>query len=190
MSFPSIPHSGTMAHHPTGETVEILGLNQATNGCSCPDHENCGSVVKPDVVVRLRKVQVIIQGKEESAIAAYWVTDGIDTCRVGFLPKHCVRHWTLYEGRLAQVTEMYKDNTSPHKRKQDYKNMGCCMAALISPCLNIPLGRTRPASDYETNKTIHQTKVTKSADVVFRRQHQKSMRKKVMKREQQKKRNQ
>ena len=47
------PYSGTMAHHPTGETVEILGLNQATNGRSCPDHENCGSVVKPDVVVRL-----------------------------------------------------------------------------------------------------------------------------------------
>ena len=89
-----------MAHHPTGETMEILGLNQATNGCSCPDHENCGSVVKPDVVVCLRKVQVTIQGKEESAIAAYWVTDGIDSCCVGFLPKHCVRHWTLYEGRL------------------------------------------------------------------------------------------
>ena len=83
-----------MAHHPTGETVEILGLNPATNGRSCPDHDNCGSVVKPDVVVRLRKVQVIIQGKEESAIAAYWVTDGIDSCHVGFLPKHCVRHWT------------------------------------------------------------------------------------------------
>ena len=89
---------------------------------------------------------MIIQGKEESAIAAYWVTDGIDSCRVGFLPKHCVRHWALYEGRLAQVTEMYKDNTSPHKRKQDYKNMGCCMAALISPCLNIPMERTRPVS--------------------------------------------
>ena len=24
--------------------------------------------------------------------------------------------------------------------------MGCCMAALISPCLNIPMERTRPAS--------------------------------------------
>ena len=42
-----------MAHHPTGETVEILGLNQATNGRSCPDHDNCDSVVKPDVIVRL-----------------------------------------------------------------------------------------------------------------------------------------
>ena len=42
-----------MADHPTGETVEILGLNQATNGRSCPDHDNCGSVVKPDVVVTL-----------------------------------------------------------------------------------------------------------------------------------------
>ena len=68
-----------MAHHPTSETVEILGLNQAMNGRSCPDHDNCSSVVKPDVVVRLRKVQVIIQGKEESAITAYWVTDGIDS---------------------------------------------------------------------------------------------------------------
>ena len=44
-----------MAHHPTGETVEILGLNQAMNGRSCPDHENCGSVVKPDVIVRLQR---------------------------------------------------------------------------------------------------------------------------------------
>ena len=143
-----------MAYHPTGETVEILGLNQATNGHSCPDHDNCSCVVKPDVIVRLRKVQVIIQGKEESAIAAYWVTDGIDSCHVGFLPKHCVRHWMLYEGCLAQVTEMYKDNTSPHKRKQDYKNMGCCMATLISPCLNIPMERTRAAShlpDEENN---------------------------------------
>ena len=42
-----------MADHPIGETVEILGLNQATNGRSCPDHDNCGSVVKPDVVVTL-----------------------------------------------------------------------------------------------------------------------------------------
>ena len=81
-----------MAHHPTSETVEILGLNQATNGRSCPDHDNCSSVVKPDVVAHLRKVQVIIQGKEESTIAAYWVTDGIDSCRVGFLPKHCVHY--------------------------------------------------------------------------------------------------
>ena len=32
--------------------------------------------------------------------------------------------------------------------------MGCCMAALISPCLNIPMERTRPVShlrDEENN---------------------------------------
>jgi hypothetical protein len=37
-------------------------------------------VLKPDVVVRLRKVQIMDEGREETAIAAVWVTDGIDRC--------------------------------------------------------------------------------------------------------------
>jgi hypothetical protein len=44
------------------------------------------------VVVRLRKLQLMVEGKEETAIAAIWVTDRVDRCRVGFVPHHMVKH--------------------------------------------------------------------------------------------------
>ena len=40
--------------------------------------------------MRLRKVQVVVDGREETAVAAVWVTDGMERCRVGFL--HLGRH--------------------------------------------------------------------------------------------------
>jgi hypothetical protein len=49
----------------------------------------CGSVLDDDVVVRLQKVQIISRfAKEETAIAAYLVLDGINQCCVGFLKHH------------------------------------------------------------------------------------------------------
>jgi hypothetical protein len=62
--------------------------------------------LEPDVVVRLRKVQLMVEGREEKAIAAIWVTDGMDRCRVGFLPRHMVKHAAHYDGSLAQVTRV------------------------------------------------------------------------------------
>ena len=42
-----------------------------------------------DMVVRIRSVSMIQRnGKEEPALAVYYVSDGVDLCRVGFLPKH------------------------------------------------------------------------------------------------------
>ncbi len=38
--------------------------------------KNCGEVLAEDVMVRLWKVQIQVEGWEETAIAAYWVTDG------------------------------------------------------------------------------------------------------------------
>ncbi len=58
------------------------------------------------MVVRLRKVQLMVEGREEKAIAAIWVTDGMDRCRVGFLPRHMVKHAAHYDGSLAQVTRV------------------------------------------------------------------------------------
>ncbi len=39
---------------------------------------NCGEVLANNMVVRLCKVQIVDDGREETAIAAYWVSDGID----------------------------------------------------------------------------------------------------------------
>ena len=79
-------------------------------GRSCEEHEICGEVMEEDVVVRLRKIQLMVEGKEETAIVAIWVTDGIDRCRVGFLPRHMVRHAARYNGALVQVTHVFSDN--------------------------------------------------------------------------------
>ena len=75
-----------MSHHPWGQTVEIFGIESPTNGHCCEEHTICGAVLTEDSVVRVRKVQVIINKKEGSAIAGFWVLDRVDRCRVRFLP--------------------------------------------------------------------------------------------------------
>ena len=52
-------------------------------------------------MLRFCKVQVTVDWSEETAIAAYVVLDGIDSCRVGFLKRHLVKHWKRYDGALA-----------------------------------------------------------------------------------------
>ena len=47
----------------------------------------CGEVVEEDTLLRLRRVQIEVDGHEETAIACIWVTDEIDCCRVGFLKR-------------------------------------------------------------------------------------------------------
>jgi hypothetical protein len=59
-------------HHPPGITVEIVGMDASGNGRSCYQHDVCGSVLDYDIVVRLRKVQIMNSSRrEETAIAAY-----------------------------------------------------------------------------------------------------------------------
>ena len=47
-----------MACHPSGTTVDIVGIEASDNGRSCEEHDVCGSVFAPDVVVRFRAVQL------------------------------------------------------------------------------------------------------------------------------------
>ena len=118
-----------MSIHPLGQTVEIFGIDSPTNGRSCEEHRICGHVLQEDVVVRFRKVQVLIKEKEESATAAFWVSDGIDRCRVGYLPRHHVKHWKRLEGCLAQIIEVYgEDADSPTKRQKHHRNSGVAVA--------------------------------------------------------------
>ena len=64
--------------HPPGIVVEIVGTLMGDRGRSCEEHSVCGSVLEEDMVVRLWKVQILVDGFEETAIACYWVTDGIE----------------------------------------------------------------------------------------------------------------
>ena len=123
--------------HPPGIVVEIVGTLMGDRGRSCEEHAVCGSVLEEDMVVRLRKVQILVDGFEETAIACYWVTDGIDRCRVGFLMRHMVAHAARYDGALAQVTRVFsgnEDECSREERRMYHAKRGCCQATIIS-CL-------------------------------------------------------
>jgi hypothetical protein len=104
-------------------------------GRSCKEHEICGEVLKEDIVVRLRKIQLMVEGKEETAIATIWVTDGIDCCLVGFVPRHMVQHAARYDGALAQVTRVLSsdpETCDSTERRLFFKNKGYCRATIIS----------------------------------------------------------
>ena len=88
----SVPLSLDKPIHPCGILIEIVGTVVSCQGRSCKEHKICNKVLKEDVVVRLRKLQLMVGGKEETAIAAIWVTDGVDRCRVGSVPHHMVKH--------------------------------------------------------------------------------------------------
>ena len=121
--------------HPPGSVVEIVGTEMGCQGRSCEEHAVCGSVLEEDMVVRLRKVQVVVEGQEETAIACYWVSDGIDRCRVGFLMRHMVAHARRYDGALAQVTKVFSADEfqcNREERRLFYSKRGCCQATIIS----------------------------------------------------------
>jgi hypothetical protein len=72
-----------MVFHPPGIVVEIVGTEADDQGCLCEEHTlNCSKVLEPEVVVRLWKVQVMVEGREEKAIAVVWVNDEINRCHV------------------------------------------------------------------------------------------------------------
>jgi hypothetical protein len=121
--------------HLTSVVVEIIGMEMDDRGCSCEEHRNCGEVIGKDVVVCLRKVQIQVEGREEMAIAAYWVTDGVNCCHVGFLQRHMVKQAARFDGALAQVIHVF--NADPTccntaECRAFHKNKGCCRATIIA----------------------------------------------------------
>ncbi len=126
-----------MATHPPVIVVEIVGTLMGDRGRSCEEHAVCGSVLEEDMVVRLRKVQVFVDGHKETVIACYWVTDGIDRCRVGFLMRHMVAHAAQYDLALALVTRVFSGNEEECSREEQWLHHAkreCCQATIIS-CL-------------------------------------------------------
>ena len=134
-SVSAAPFSVDGPTHPDGIVVEIVGTTVSCQGRHCEEHEVCGVVLKEDVVVRLRKMQLMVEGKEETVIAVIWVTDGVDRCRVGFLPRHMVYHAARYDGALAQITRVLSDDAATcdsAERRMFHKNKGFCLAAVIT----------------------------------------------------------
>ena len=80
--------------HPMGIVIKIVSITNCNQGRSCKEHPYCGEIIEEDVLVCLRCMQVIMPstigrpGQEVTAVALYWVANGINPCRMGFLPHH------------------------------------------------------------------------------------------------------
>jgi hypothetical protein len=115
-----------------GVLVDIVGIKAHNRGRSCEEHTCCGSILELDTVVRFRSVQIVNDdGKEETALAVYWVTDAIDRCRVGFLPRHLIKHKDAYDGRTAQIVEFLAVSDSPSDKAKSSRNAGVCRAVML-----------------------------------------------------------
>ncbi len=124
-----------MIFHPPGIIVEIVGTEAGDRGRMCKEHTvNCSKVLEEDVVVRLWKVQVEVDGREEMAIAAVWVSDRIDRCCVGFLKHRMVHHAARFDKALAQATRVFSSDPGScdsAERWMYHHNWGCCLATII-----------------------------------------------------------
>ncbi len=97
-------------------------------------------VLKEDVVVCLRTVQLVVDRKEEKAIEVVWVTDGMDCYHVSFLPHHMVRHAPLYNGALAQNTCVFNQNPADCDstgRRTYHKNHRYTHAVIVLDLVNL-----------------------------------------------------
>ena len=55
-----------MMAHPEPIVIEIVGIEESRHGWLCEEQDVCGCVVDDDMVVCLRKVQVLVDGMEET----------------------------------------------------------------------------------------------------------------------------
>jgi hypothetical protein len=135
-SAPAVQEMADRQFHPTGVVVEIVGTERSDQGRSCKEHiANCSEVMANNVVVHPRKVQIMVEGREEMAIAAIWINDGINHCRVRFLPRHMVAHAARYDGAVAQVTRVFCNDPTfcdSAECRMFHRYDGCCLAAIIA----------------------------------------------------------
>ena len=121
--------------NPAGFVVTIVGITSPDHGRSCVDHVICGSEVCKGMLLRLRRVRIF--NNKEKAIAAYRFSDSLDRCRVGFLPRHCIKDAAWYNGVTVCVHEICSEDVGDIiKREKHYKMKGCAVAKIISDTNN------------------------------------------------------
>jgi hypothetical protein len=93
----------------------------------------------------------VVNGKEETALAVFWVTDGVDRCKVGFLSRHLVKHKDHYDGKTVQIVEFLETLACPSARAKSHRNKGVARAVL----LEAPAPKTATATAKEDPNIIY-----------------------------------
>jgi hypothetical protein len=109
---------------------EMIGLHNPTNGRSCVQHDCCRRYLMVGELVRFkREVLQVDYGPPGDPEPDFWyetvmkviiVCDGVESCHVGFLPRHVVapaQEVNFLHGKFAQVLELYDNDEVGHMRK-------------------------------------------------------------------------
>lgn len=59
------------------------------------------------------------------------ISDGVDQCCVGRLSEKYNKHLDLLDGRLAQITDLFKNSNSQHKIAFNKEQEGVCLCAIV-----------------------------------------------------------
>ncbi len=144
------------SRHPSGIILDVVGTAGTDRGRSCKEHACCSDVLDNDVLVKLQHEQILVPDaiagggkmKEETAITINGVSNGIDCCRVGFLPRAFVVQGSVWDGVLCQVVEVFgKDDPSKLCRAKWHQNKGFARVAVIGTS-QVPFG----AGDFPQKK--------------------------------------
>ena len=104
----------------------------------------CSELLNEDFVVCLCMERILVPNflvgkekkREETAVTANWVMDGINCCHVGFLPRAYALEGAIYDGVLCQVTDVFsKSDPSCAICKKWHKNKGF-VHSMVTSALN------------------------------------------------------
>eukprot|EP00474_Spongospora_subterranea_P006065 CRZ06523.1 hypothetical protein [Spongospora subterranea] len=112
---------------------EIVGLHDASNGRSCESHRVCGEYLESEMLVLFKHtILCTSEGTVENGVACYRIRDGVQSCRVGFLPRNIVaRSKDDYEDKFAQILQLYNESDNVAKRNKSHRNKGMASFRLL-----------------------------------------------------------
>jgi hypothetical protein len=73
-----------------------------------------------------------MNANEITAIAVYWITDGIDRCLVGFVDINQLRQPVNLDGKVGQIVEFLSESDDDNDQARSRMFQGICLAAIIT----------------------------------------------------------
>ena len=74
-----------------------------------------------------------VDGFREEAVCCHVIRGGLESCRVGFLPRALLPIRDQYIGKFALVLELYKDSESQQKRRYSHIMNGMASCVMFIP---------------------------------------------------------
>ncbi len=87
-------------------------------------------------------------------MCAVVVSNGIDHCRVGYLPEAYPHEDQRLQGRLVQVVEILDESKTARKRALSAVHDGICIAAVIDQVQLNDAGLDLCMADYNTDSSV------------------------------------